>query len=307
MKPFLTLAMVGFAAFGSSAFALEGIAINPAGQVPLSNESAGRALEVLKKDIQDHINHILTCYAKGRVYTPSTTVPGQDADGCFIPPELWLKGSGNNIYYNGGLAGVNTNSPSQQLDVNGYVRIRSTNGEGGTIQMDGNNGQKIWIENLNGRFRLINDPWNKENFSVYQNGDADVYGQLYNHNQIYVNAGWNPAQALAINSNQIWKAVTTGDSSLYFQWSVPGGAVVVGGQNGATNNLNTYGRTYSRDGYRCSVSASFASTIAMARDRTISEMVISAKAGSSGSSRILSLFATSAISASLSKCGSPTA
>ena len=35
--------------------------------------------------------------------------------------------------------GVNLIGPTQALDVNGYVRIRSINGEGATIQMDGAN------------------------------------------------------------------------------------------------------------------------------------------------------------------------
>jgi hypothetical protein len=52
-----------------------------------------------------------------------------------------------------------------------------------------------------------------------------------------VNEGWSPAQGLEINSNQIWKNVTTGDNSLYLQWSNPGGPVVIGGQPGASNNL----------------------------------------------------------------------
>ena len=53
---------------------------------------------------------------------------------------------------------------------------------------------------------------------------------------LVINEGWSPAQALEINSNQIWKSVTTGDSTLYLQYSNPGGAVEIEG-SGAGNNL----------------------------------------------------------------------
>jgi hypothetical protein len=55
---------------------------------------------------------------------------------------------------------------------------------------------------------------------------------------ITVNQNWTPGdQALSINSNQIWKSVTTGDPSLYFQWSAPGSPVQIGGNGGlATGN-----------------------------------------------------------------------
>lgn len=58
-----------------------------------------------------------------------------------------------------------------------------------------------------------------------------------------INQGWSGDQQLSVNSNQIWKSVTTGDPNLYLQWSNPGGAVVVGGQSGAQNNLVVYGET----------------------------------------------------------------
>ncbi len=53
---------------------------------------------------------------------------------------------------------------------------------------------------------------------------------------LVVNENWSPDQALEINSNQIWKSVTKGDSTLYFQYNNPGGAVEIGG-SGSGNNL----------------------------------------------------------------------
>lgn len=75
----------------------------------------------------------------------------------------------------------------------------------------------------------------------------DLQGTLRSTGNLIVNQGWSPAQELSINSNQIWKSQTAGDSGLYLQWSNPGGAVNVGGQSGATNNLNVYGGIWSRD------------------------------------------------------------
>jgi len=54
---------------------------------------------------------------------------------------------------------------------------------------------------------------------------------------IIVNENWYPDQALEINSNQIWKSVTSGDSTLYFQYSAPGGPVQIGAPGGGNNLL----------------------------------------------------------------------
>lgn len=98
-----------------------------------------------------------------------------DADGV---NRITINGSVNaNSWFNtGGNLGIGTAAPSQKLDVNGYLRIRSTNGEGGTIQLDGNNGTTMWVENNNGTFRLVNSPWNLQLFSVDQSGNVSING-----------------------------------------------------------------------------------------------------------------------------------
>lgn len=75
---------------------------------------------------------------------------------------------------NGTNVGIGTTSPAQKLDVNGYVQVESTNGEGGTIQLDGNNGTKMYVENINGDFRLVNNPWTAEVFRVTQAGNVGI-------------------------------------------------------------------------------------------------------------------------------------
>ncbi|MBI4273020.1 hypothetical protein HY621_04180 [Candidatus Uhrbacteria bacterium] len=91
-----------------------------------------------------------------------------------------------------GNVGIGITDPGEKLDVNGYLRIRSINGEGGTIRLDGNNGKKMYVENLNGSFRLVDDPWQKELFSVSQSGDASVRGTIYASDwfRSYGNTGW---------------------------------------------------------------------------------------------------------------------
>jgi hypothetical protein len=74
--------------------------------------------------------------------------------------------------------GIGTASPTQALDVNGYVAVRSTNGEGGTIELQGNNGVNMWLENDNGGFRLINSPWNAGIFNVDQSGNVSANGSM---------------------------------------------------------------------------------------------------------------------------------
>ncbi len=69
----------------------------------------------------------------------------------------------------------------------------------------------------------------------------DVYGSILGRGTVTVNEGWSPAQALTLSSNQIYKSVTTGDTSMYLQYSCEGCAVVVGDNSGATNNLIVYG------------------------------------------------------------------
>jgi hypothetical protein len=105
---------------------------------------------------------------------------------------LWLNtgGASNGLIVQSGNVGIDTTSPSQALDVNGYLRIRTINGEGGTIVLDGANSTTIYVENINGKFRLVNSPWTAELFGVDQSGNA--YANGYFH---YSDAGLKDAIA----------------------------------------------------------------------------------------------------------------
>ena len=77
-----------------------------------------------------------------------------------------------------GNVGIGNTNPGQKLDVSGYIAVRSINGEGGTIQLQGNNGTTVWVENINGTFRLINSPWTAGIFQVDQAGNTTLQGLL---------------------------------------------------------------------------------------------------------------------------------
>ena len=92
---------------------------------------------------------------------------------------FWNNGAWRLAVDSAGNVGIGANAPSQKLDVNGYVRVRSINNEGGTIQLDGQNGTKVYVENINGVFRLVNNPWSATMFSVDQTGRTSVGENLY--------------------------------------------------------------------------------------------------------------------------------
>ncbi len=89
---------------------------------------------------------------------------------------LWSQ-NGSSIYYNGGNVGIGTN-PNAKLDVNGYVQVDSVNGEGGTIKLMGNNGANLYLENINGTFRVLNSSWTAGTFHVDQGGNISNPGGI---------------------------------------------------------------------------------------------------------------------------------
>lgn len=54
---------------------------------------------------------------------------------------------------------------------NGRVVARDQSGEGGVIQLVGANGQSMYMENINGTWRLVNSAWNASPLSVDQSGN----------------------------------------------------------------------------------------------------------------------------------------
>ena len=67
--------------------------------------------------------------------------------------------------------------PSVQL-ANGTVVAYNQVGEGGVLGLTGANGQSIYLESLNGTFRLVNNPWNLALFTVDQNGNVSATGTV---------------------------------------------------------------------------------------------------------------------------------
>ncbi len=83
---------------------------------------------------------------------------------------------GGNWLFNGSV-GIGTN-PNAKLDVNGYVQVESVNGEGGTIKLMGNNGANLYLENINGTFRVLNSSWTAGTFHVDQGGNISNPGDI---------------------------------------------------------------------------------------------------------------------------------
>jgi hypothetical protein len=95
--------------------------------------------------------------------------------------------------------------PSVQL-ANGTVVAYNQVGEGGVLGLTGANGQSIYLESLNGTFRLVNNPWNLALFTVDQNGNVSATGTVtaptVNFNTTAANCTWNTV-TMRLN-NQMW-------------------------------------------------------------------------------------------------------
>ncbi|KVD37046.1 hypothetical protein [Burkholderia ubonensis] len=142
-------------------------------------------------------------------------------------------------------------APSVSL-ANGKVIAFNQVPEGGVLGLVGANGQAVYLQSSNGRFRLVNGSWNGELFSVDQagnviaNGNVQINGnttmgantQIYNPGTQYIETGggnlylkpWNSSGATIVGggggSGQL---ITTGrfTSNEYIQpngWAAPGGA-----------------------------------------------------------------------------------
>ncbi len=288
------------------------------------------------------------------------TAAGQDFNVRLINDADGQLSAYGNLFYVGGNTTVSGNLTAGAGTVSAY----NIGGEGGAIKLAGANGTNIFLEGINGTFRLMNHPWNASLFSVDQSGNglfagsvsvtgvgnfngivnngglstgnisinggirgtnsagnlhidsdktkgdgriylnwADGKGVAFGNGAngvvgsvdtagnasfngsvssggvtttgamsagsvsstgavsagsvsttgamtagtLTVNSGWNPAQAITINSNDIFKSSPAADPNIYMQWSNPGGGVQIGGQTGATNNLAVIGGATVRD------------------------------------------------------------
>lgn len=67
------------------------------------------------------------------------------------------------------------------------------------MAMLGANGQRIFLENINGRFRLVNSNWTAEIFNVDQSGNVSAAGTIGDSGSLcggasYLNGyGWYPS------------------------------------------------------------------------------------------------------------------
>ena len=103
----------------------------------------------------------------------TATIGGSGTTG-YIPRFTGATTIGNSSLTSDG----NSTTANGNFFVGGYEYVQAVNGEGGTIQLAGNNGTNMWLENINGPFRLINSPWSAQLFSVDQSGNTVANGTV---------------------------------------------------------------------------------------------------------------------------------
>ena len=104
---------------------------------------------------------------------------------------------------------------------NGKVVTWEQVGEGGVLGLKGSNGTSIYLESLNGTFRIVNNPWTQSIFSVDQSGDVVAAGTQRLGNVA------SPNTACAQNGTQAGNADGSGQQlvCLYNVWKPIGGSL----------------------------------------------------------------------------------
>ncbi|MBR7919732.1 shufflon system plasmid conjugative transfer pilus tip adhesin PilV [Burkholderia vietnamiensis] len=134
-------------------------------------------------------------------------------------------------------------APSVSL-ANGKVISFNQVPEGGVLGLVGANGQPIYLESLNGTFRLVNGPWNAQLFSVDQSGNVDASGNLTANGQITTNSNVYLAQngTSVLGGGQLQ---VNANGPLYLNpWS--GGQTIIGG-GGGSGQLVVAGRLFANE------------------------------------------------------------
>jgi len=81
----------------------------------------------------------------------------------------------------------NMTVPGNLTAAGGKVVATRSVGEGGVLQLLGDNGQSMYLANSNGKFRLVNSPLTTEVFSVDQTGNVVANGRLTTNEYVQIN------------------------------------------------------------------------------------------------------------------------
>lgn len=81
----------------------------------------------------------------------------------------------------------NMTIPGTLTAAGGRVVAWNQVGEGGVLQLQGANGVNMFLESLNGTFRLVNNPWNAQLFSVDQTGNVVSAGRITAGEYVQIN------------------------------------------------------------------------------------------------------------------------
>lgn len=116
------------------------------------------------------------------------------------------------------LSGGSLGAPSIET-ANGTVITWDQVPEGGVLSLRGANGQWVHVESLNGTFRLINSAWNKQTFTVDQEGNVVAGGTLKAADIGVPGADCSPNGIMAGNSDHSGQQL----SCQYGKWMPIGG------------------------------------------------------------------------------------
>lgn len=135
-------------------------------------------------------------------------------------------------------------APSVSL-ANGKVIAFNQVPEGGVLGLVGANGQAIYLESLNGTFRLVNGAWNAQLFSVDQGGNVVASGNMQVNGNMQINGNTTMGANTQIY-NPGTQYIETGGGNLYLKpWNGSGVTIVGGG--GGSGQLITTGRLTSNE------------------------------------------------------------
>lgn len=201
-----------------------------------SVQIVGGACSTVGAIAQDGTGIVLSCQggtwqSQGGAYWKNpvatyTDLPGGDAVGAV----RMTTDKGNAFMWTGAAwfpMGIDQNGnitiPNSVIAANGKVTIWNQPTEGGVLQLDGLDGVRMFLENLNGTFRLVNSAWNAQLFSVDQSGNVVAAGTMQPGTAGgQANPGWgcSPNGQLAANANGSGQSLVCENSV----WTAAGGA-----------------------------------------------------------------------------------
>lgn len=179
-----------------------------------SIQTAGGACTTTGAIARDNTGGILTCQsatwktAGGSMYwrDPVANYAALPASGDPVGAVRVTTNTGRAFMWTGGAWAAlsvdqngNLTVPGTLTAAGGKVIAWNSVGEGGVLQLVGDNGVSMYLESQNGKFRLMNSPWSAEVFSVDQAGNVVANGRLATNEYLQLNATVTEGSACSPN------------------------------------------------------------------------------------------------------------